>query len=79
MIAALKTKGVTKLKCVPSRNHTELMFKNILKIPIKVIRKKKYEIININGQKELKPFNYKIPGDISSASFFYSFNFVIKK
>ena len=70
MIAALKTKGVTKLKCLPSRNHTELMFKNILKIPIKIVKKKKYEMININGQKELKPFNYKIPGDISSASFF---------
>ena len=70
MIAALKTKGVTKLKCLPSRNHTELMFKNILKIPIKIVKKKKYEMINIKGQKELKPFNYKIPGDISSASFF---------
>ena len=70
MIAALKTKGETKLKCLPSRNHTELMFKNILKIPIKVIKKNKYEMININGQKELKPFNYRVPGDISSASFF---------
>ena len=27
-------------------------------------------MININGQKELKPFNYRVPGDISSASFF---------
>ena len=27
-------------------------------------------MIDIKGQKELKPFNYKIPGDISSASFF---------
>ncbi len=70
MIAALKTKGVTKLKCLPSRNHTELMFKNIFKIPIKIVKRKKYEIFNINGQKELKPFNYKLPGDISSASFF---------
>ena len=70
MIAALKTKGVTKLKCLPSRNHTELMFKNILKVPIKIVKKKKYEMIDIKGQKELKPFNYKIPGDISSASFF---------
>ena len=41
MIAALKTKGVTKLKCLPSRNHTELMFKNILKIPIKIVKTKK--------------------------------------
>ncbi len=70
MIAALKTRGVTKLKCLPSRNHTELMFKNIFKIPLNIVKKKKYEMININGQKELKPFNYKIPGDISSASFF---------
>ncbi len=70
MIAALKSNGVTKLKCLPSRNHTELMFKNIFKIPIKIVKKKKYEIFNINGQKELKPFNYKLPGDISSASFF---------
>ena len=42
MIAALKTKGITKLKCLPSRNHTELMFKNVLKIPIKIIKKNKY-------------------------------------
>ena len=40
MIAALKAKGKTKLKCKPSRNHTELMFKNVLKIPIKVKKNK---------------------------------------
>ena len=70
MIAALKTKGKTKLKCLPSRDHTELMFKNVLNIPINVIKKKNYDIIEINGLKEFKQFNYKIPGDISSASFF---------
>jgi len=70
MIAALKTKGITKLKCLPSRNHTELMFKNVLKLPIKIIKKNKYEVINIKGQSEFKPFSYQIPGDISSASFF---------
>ena len=70
MIAALKAKGKTKLKCLPSRNHTELMFKNVLKIPIKTTKKKKYDIIEIDGLKEFKSFNYKIPGDISSASFF---------
>ncbi len=70
MFAALKAKGTTKIKCLPSRNHTELMFKNAIKIPIKISKKKKYEFIELNGLKELKPFNYKIPGDISSASFF---------
>ncbi len=70
MIAALKTKGETKLKCLPSRNHTEIFFKKVLKVPIRIIKQKKYEIINIKGQKKMKSFNYRIPGDISSASFF---------
>ena len=70
MIAALKTKGKTKLKCLPSRNHTELMFKNVLKVPINVTKKNNYDVIEINGLNEFKPFNYQIPGDISSASFF---------
>ena len=39
MIAGLKTSGKTKLKCLPSRNHTELMFKNVLKVPIKIKKK----------------------------------------
>ena len=69
MIAALKTFGITKIKSLPSRNHTELMFKNVLKIPIKTKKQKKYELINIKGLKEFESFNYKIPGDISSASF----------
>ena len=29
MIAALKTLRTTKIKSLPSRNHTELMFKNV--------------------------------------------------
>ena len=70
MIAALKTPGVTKLKCLPSRNHTELMFKNVLKIPIKIKKQNKYDLIEITGLKKFKSFNYKIPGDISSAAFF---------
>ena len=70
MIAALKTKGKTELKCLPSRNHTELMFKNVLDVPIKVKKYNKYELINVEGLKEFKPFRYNIPGDISSAAFF---------
>ena len=70
MIAALKTKGKTRIKCKPSRNHTELMFKEVLKIPIKIKKSKRFEYIEINGLNEFKSFNYNIPGDISSASFF---------
>ncbi len=70
MIAAIKTKGRTKIKCKPSRNHTEIMFKKVLKIPIKVQKFKKFELIEIDGFNEFENFNYKIPGDISSASFF---------
>ncbi len=70
MIAALKTFGVTKIKSLPSRNHTELLFKNVLKIPIKIKHQKKYDFIEIKGKKEINPFNYKIPGDVSSAAFF---------
>lgn len=70
LIAALKTFGKTRLYCLPSRNHTELILKHILKIPIKIKKEKKYELIHINGLKEFRSFDYKIPGDISSASFF---------
>ena len=70
MIAALKTSGKTELRCLPSRNHTEIIFKKVLNLPIKVKKKKNYDFISILGNKKLKKFNYKIPGDISSASFF---------
>ena len=70
MIAALSTEGKTKLECLPSRNHSELMFKNVLKIPIKIKNKKGFDLIELMGANNFKSFNYKIPGDISSASFF---------
>tara|TARA_B100000242_G_scaffold292278_1_gene267350 strand:- start:641 stop:1969 length:1329 start_codon:yes stop_codon:yes gene_type:complete len=70
LLAALNTPGITTIKCPPSRNHTEIMFKNCLKIPIKIVKKKKYEIIQVEGLKNFRKFDYKIPGDISSASFF---------
>ena len=70
MIAALKTFGKTKIKSLPSRNHTELMFKNALNIPIKIKQDKNYDFIELSGKKEIRAFNYRLPGDISSASFF---------
>ena len=79
MIAALNTPGITTLKCPPSRNHTEIMFKNCLKIPIKITRKKGYEIIQVEGLKKINKFDYNIPGDISSAAFFMVLTLLAKK
>ena len=69
LLSAMKTPGITKIKCIPSRDHTERLFK-YLKLPIKVKKKKNLEIITFNGKKNYKGFNYIIPGDISSSSFF---------
>ena len=69
MLAALKTPGITKIKAKKSRNHTELLFKN-LNIPIKIQKKLNYDFIQVKGISNFKGFSYKIPGDISSCSFF---------
>ena len=69
MLAALKSEGVTRIKAKKSRDHTEILFK-YLKIPLRIKKYKKYDIIQIRGVKNIKPLNYKIPGDISSCSFF---------
>ena len=68
MLAGLLVSGWTKLRCAKSRTHTELLFK-YLKIPIKIKKTKKFDFIMIKGRKEISSFDYKIPGDISSASF----------
>ena len=70
LLAALNTPGQTIIKSKFSRNHTEIMMKNCLKIPIKLSKNKGYELIKINGKKNYKSFDYKFPGDISSAAFF---------
>ena len=69
ILSALNTPGITKIKAMKSRDHTELFLKS-LKYPIKINRKKKFDLIDVKGLKQFKGFNYKIPGDISSASFF---------
>ena len=70
MLAALKTNGTTFLKCKPSRDHTEIMFKDVLKLPIKITKRENYDFIKVKGGNEFKSFNYNVPSDISSASFF---------
>ena len=69
MLAALNTKGITKIKAKKSRDHTELLFKH-LNLPIKIIKKKKFDLIHVKGVKKIKTLNYKIPSDISSSAFF---------
>ncbi|MDC0586004.1 3-phosphoshikimate 1-carboxyvinyltransferase [Candidatus Pelagibacter sp.] len=69
MLAALNTKGSTTIKAKKSRDHSEKLFK-YLNLPIKIDKKKNYDLIKIVGQKKIKPFNYKIPSDISSSAFF---------
>ncbi len=65
----LTRKGTTTIKAKKSRNHTELFFK-YLKIPMKISKKKNYDLIKINGLRKIKKLNYNIPSDISSSAFF---------
>tara|TARA_B100001121_G_scaffold275852_1_gene264616 strand:+ start:6268 stop:7593 length:1326 start_codon:yes stop_codon:yes gene_type:complete len=69
MLASLNTKGKTIINAKKSRNHTEILLKN-LDLPINIIKRQKYDKIIIEGKKNIKPFNYKIPSDISSSAFF---------
>jgi 3-phosphoshikimate 1-carboxyvinyltransferase len=69
IFAGLKTEGKTFIKAKKSRNHTELLCK-YLKLPLKVKKKKNYDLIEVSKAKKIKPLNYKIPSDISSSAFF---------
>ena len=69
ILAAVKTPGITKIKAKKSRDHTELLLKN-LGFPIKVNQKKNFDFIEINGQNNFRGFEYTVPGDISSSAFF---------
>tara|TARA_B110000003_G_scaffold183049_1_gene182080 strand:+ start:1956 stop:3275 length:1320 start_codon:yes stop_codon:yes gene_type:complete len=69
IFAALRTEGKTLIKAKKSRNHTELLCKH-LNLPVKVISKKNYDLIEIRKAKKIRSFNYKIPSDISSSAFF---------
>ena len=51
MLAALNSSGTTCIKAKKSRNHSELLFK-YLKVPIKIKKTKKYDLINISQAKK---------------------------
>ena len=69
IFAGLRTNGTTTIKAKKSRDHTELFCK-FLKLPIKVKKYKHFDIIKIKKANKIAPIHYKIPSDISSASFF---------
>ena len=54
MLASLNTPGTTTIKCVPSRDHTEQMFKHCLKIPIFIKKGKKFDLIKVEGKAKRK-------------------------
>ena len=79
LLAALHVPGKTTVMCLPSRDHTENLFKYCLKLPIKIKKLKNYEIISVRGQNKYFGFNYTVPSDISSASFFIVLTLLSKK
>ncbi len=78
MLASLNAPGTTKINAKKSRNHTEILYK-YLKLPISVTNKKEIDLIKINGEKKIYPFNYNIPSDISSSAFFIVLTLLAKK
>ncbi len=78
MFAALNTQGITEIKAKKSRNHSELLFK-YLNLPIHIKKLKDYDLIKIKGKKKIRPFNFKIPSDISSSAFFIVLTILTKK
>ena len=69
IFAGLRTEGTTIIKAKKSRDHTEILCK-YLKLPVHLLKKKNYDLIKIKKATSINSFNYNIPSDISSASFF---------
>ena len=69
ILSALNTPGITNINSKSSRNHTELMLK-FVKYPITIKKKINRETISLQGLNQFRSFEYCVPGDISSASFF---------
>jgi 3-phosphoshikimate 1-carboxyvinyltransferase len=67
LFAGLLTRGRTSFsEPAPSRDHTELMLKEFgVRIDIDSSK-----AVSVEGLHELKPVNYYVPGDLSSAAFF---------
>jgi len=78
ILGAINTPGITTIKAKKSRNHTEKLL-NYLKYPIQIKKTKNYDLIKVKGLSQFNSFEYEIPGDISSASFFIVLTLLTKK
>ena len=78
IFGGIKANGKTIIKAKKSRNHTELLLK-YLKLPIKVKKNQKFDLIEIHKVNRIKPINYNIPSDISSGAFFIALTVLLKK
>ena len=77
IFGGIKTDGKTLIKAKKSRNHTELLLR-YLKVPIKIKKKKNFDLIEIKKVKKIKPIVYKVPSDISSGAFFIALTVLSK-
>ena len=78
ILSAINTPGTTTIEAKKSRNHSELLLK-YLNYPLSIKKTKKFDLIKIKGLHQFKSLDYKIPGDISSASFFIVLTLLSKK
>ena len=78
IFGGMKVDGKTIIKAKKSRDHTEILFR-YLGLPIKIKRKRNFDIIQISKVNRIKPINYKIPSDISSGAFFIALTVLSKK
>ena len=78
ILSAINAPGITKIKAKKSRNHTELLLK-YLNYPIKIKKNKNHDLIEVQGLKQFRSFEYVVPGDISSASFFIVLTLLSRK
>ena len=77
IFGGMKANGETIIKAKKSRNHTELLLQ-YLKLPIKIKKNKKYDLIKISRVRKIKKLNYDIPSDISSSAFFIVLTSLLK-
>ena len=78
MFASIFTPGITEIVAKKSRDHTEIMFEN-LKIPMRIKKKKDYDLISISKTNFIPNMNMNIPGDISSSAFFIVLTLLLKR
>lgn len=78
LMAALNLPGITTIdERKLSRNHSELILKNI-GADIQIKKRDKSNLISLRGQQNLKSFSLEVPGDPSSAAFFIALTLLTK-